>query len=210
MPIITISRQYASGGSHIAQLVADRLDWPVVDNEFIDRVAELAGLPPTEVEAREERVPGFAERLARALAISSAEVFVATGATPEAPLGTEADLVRATEAVISRAVQEGKLVIVGRGAQAYLAQRKDTLHVYICAPRRTRINATIERMGLTSKEAEDTVDRIDRGRRRYVKTHYDRQWDDPTNYDLALNTEELCYEQSAELIVAAAGMRGWR
>ena len=43
MPIITISRQYASGGSHIAQLVADGLGWPVVDNEFIDRVAELAG-----------------------------------------------------------------------------------------------------------------------------------------------------------------------
>ena len=74
MPIVTISRQYASGGSHIAQLVADGLGWPVVDNEFIDRVAELAGLPPTEVEAREERVPGFAARLARALAISSAEV----------------------------------------------------------------------------------------------------------------------------------------
>ena len=49
MRVITVSRQYGSGGSVIAKMVADRLDWTIVDNDFVDRVAERVGLPPEEV-----------------------------------------------------------------------------------------------------------------------------------------------------------------
>ena len=74
--IITISRQYGAGGSEIARRVADRLEWRVVDNEFVERVAAEAGLSQEEVAAREERVPGFIERLAWALASASESVPV--------------------------------------------------------------------------------------------------------------------------------------
>ena len=66
--IITISRQFGAGGAEVAKRVADRLQWRVADNEFVDRVAARAGLTPDEVAVREERVPNFIERLARALA----------------------------------------------------------------------------------------------------------------------------------------------
>ncbi len=210
MPVITVSRQYASGGSNIARLVAERLGWTLVDNEFLDRVARQAGISRREVEEREERVPGLAERLARALAISSPEVFVATGEPPEPQFSSEADLVRATEAVINQAVQaEKRLIMVGRGAQAHLARHEDTLHVYIVAPRDVRIRAAAERLGVSDKEAEDCVDKTDEGRRRYVKTYYHRQWEDPNNYHITLNTAVFGYEQCADLIVAAAKARGW-
>jgi len=210
MPIITISRQFASGGSDIARLVAERLGWQVVDNEFVDRVAEQAGLTPGEVAEREERVPGLAERLARALAVSSPEVFVATGEPPEPRFGSEADLVRATEAVINQAVQEGDdLIMVGRGAQAHLAEHENTLHVYIVAPHDLRVRAAMERLGVDRKAAEDAVDKTDANRRRYVKAHYDRRWDDPAAYHLVLNTAAFGYEQCAELIAQAARARGW-
>lgn len=210
MPVITVSRQYASGGSNIARLVSERLGWTLVDNEFVDRVARQAGLSRNEVEAREERVPGVAERLARALAMSSPEVFVTTGEPPEPQFDSEADLVRATEAVINQAVrQEERLIMVGRGAQAHLAQHEDTLHVYVVAPREVRIRAAAERLGVSTKEAESSVDKTDEGRRRYVKTNYHRQWEDPTNYHLVLNTAVFSYEQCADLIVAAARARGW-
>jgi cytidylate kinase len=211
MPVITISRQYGSGGSHIGRLVAAQTGWQLVDNEFVDRVAEQAGLSRSEVEAREERVPTLVERLARALASSSPEVFVAAAEAPESGLGSEADLVRATEAVIRQTVQEeGHLIMVGRGAQACLAQREDSLHVFIVAPRLARVQAVVERLGLTAKEAEEIVERTDDGRRRYVKTYYDRDWENADNYHLVISTGVFAYEQAAELIVTAARLRGWR
>jgi cytidylate kinase len=208
--VITISRQYASGGSDIARLVADGLDWQLVDNEFVDAVAEQAGLSRQEVEEREERVPGLIERIARALAISSPEVFVTTGEPAALQFGTEADLVRATEVVITRLVEEEPhLIMVGRGAQACLAQHEDTMHVYVVAPRDVRIKAAMRRLDLSRDEAADAVERTDAGRRRYVKTHYDRVWDEADSYDLVINTGKFTYEQAADLIVEAARRRGW-
>jgi cytidylate kinase len=210
MPVITISRQFASGGSDIARFVQERLDWQLVDNEFVDRVAEQTDLTPSEVAAREERVPSLIERIAGALAISSPEVFVATGATPAQRFDREADLVRATEAVIRQTVrEEANLILVGRGAQAALARREDALHVFVVGPREVRIDAAARRLGVDHDEAEDTVDRTDEGRRRYVKTYYDRDWDDAAGYHLAINTGVFTYEQAADLVVEAARLRGW-
>ncbi|MGH7671511.1 MAG: AAA family ATPase, partial [Gemmatimonadales bacterium] len=62
-PLITVTRQYGSGGSDIARLVAKALGWTLLDTEFVDQVARLAGLPPEEVAQREERAPGLLERL---------------------------------------------------------------------------------------------------------------------------------------------------
>src|SRR6266568_3753045 len=62
-PVITITRQYASGGSDVARLVAVGLAWTVIDNEFVDQVAQRAGLPVEEVAQREERAPGLLQRL---------------------------------------------------------------------------------------------------------------------------------------------------
>lgn len=209
MAVITISRQYASGGSDIARKIAERLGWPLIDNEFVDLVAERAGLTPQEVEEREERVPGMVERLARALAISSPEVFVATGEPPDARFGSEEELVKVTETVINQTIQEGNVILVGRGAQAHLAERQDTLHVYIVGRREDRIQAAMQRLGMPHDEAAQTVDRVDEGRRRYVKTHYDRQWDHPANYHLVINTSAFTYDQAAEMVAAAAALRSW-
>jgi cytidylate kinase len=207
--VITISRQYAAGGSLVAAQVAEQLGWPVIDNDLVDRVAEQAGLPKSEVEEQEERVPSLLERLAAALAISSPEVFVSTGEGPDTRLGNEERMVRATEAVMTQAAQDGDLVVVGRGAQAHLAEREDALHVFIVAPRDKRITAAMERLGMSRDEATDAVDGTDDGRRRYVKTYYDRHWEDAENYHLVLNSGVFTYEQCTEMVVAAARMRGW-
>src|SRR2546430_15769355 len=79
-PVITITRQFASGGSQVARLVAAELRWDVIDNEFVDEVARLAGLPPDAVAQREEAAPGLLERLARTLAVAAPEVFIGSGA----------------------------------------------------------------------------------------------------------------------------------
>jgi cytidylate kinase len=205
MAIITVSRQYASGGSSIAGLVAQRLKWTLIDNDFVDRVAAKAGLPAQEVAQREERVAGLMERMARALAVSSPELFVTTGETPTSGPNKEDELVQVTERVIAEAVQHDHVVLVGRGAPAYLAERADTLHVYVVAPRDTRIMRAMERLSLGRKEAEKALDDIDHGRRDYVRQYYGRAWDDPANYDLVINTGKFTYQTAADLIVRAAG-----
>lgn len=211
MPVITVSRQYASGGSDVARLVARRLGWELVDNEFVDRVARLAGVPREEVEQREERVTGFMERLARTLAGSSPELFMTAAA--EAPVSVappEEEIVRVTERVIAEAVRHDRVILVGRGAQAYLAQREGTLHVHVVAPLATRVRRAMERLKVEQKDAERAIHEIDEGRRQYVKTYYGRRWDDPANYHLILNTDAFSFEQCADLIEAAVRVRGWR
>lgn len=205
MAVITISRQYASGGSYIANRVAEELGWTLIDNEFVDRVAEHAGLTPEEVEVREERVPRLIERLARALATSSPEIFVPAGAAQDA---TGDRIVRMTERVIAEAVQHGDVVMVGRGAQAYLGEREQTLHVYIVASRQARIVAAVGRLGQSPDKARSCVDEIDEQRRRYVRTHYQREWDHAASYHLVLNSDVFGYDGCAGLVVEAARRKG--
>src|SRR5213079_1199605 len=89
-PVITITRQYASGGSEVARLVAAELRWDVIDNEFVDEVARRVGLPPDAVAQREERTAGLLERLARTLAAGSPEMFIAIAASSGSTRGTPA------------------------------------------------------------------------------------------------------------------------
>jgi CMP/dCMP kinase len=208
-PVITITRQYASGGSEVARLVAAQLQWEVIDNEFVDQVARRAGVPPDEVAQRDERAPGLLERLARTLADASPELFVAPGGVPPVAQD-EAAIVQLTERVIAEAAAHGRIVLVGRGAQAVLAQRPDALHVYVVASKPWRVRLAIERLGVKPNEAEKMVEETDRQRDQYVKTYYRRHRQDFTNYDLIVNTERLGVEGAAGLVVAEARRRGWR
>src|SRR2546430_17442905 len=81
-PVITVTRQYGSGGSDIARLVAERLEWELVDNQFVEEVARRAGVPPDEVAQREERAPGLLERLAPTPAGGPPGVVLAQAAGP--------------------------------------------------------------------------------------------------------------------------------
>jgi len=208
VPIITITRQYASGGSDIARLVALDLGWEVIDNEFVAEVARRAGLPLEEVAQREERAPGLLERLARALAVGSPEMFLAAEQTV-AVERDDATIAKITERVIAEAAAHGRIVLVGRGAQIVLAQRPDALHVYAVASKPWRVRLAIERLGIDPANAQKIVDDTDRRRDDYVKAYYGRARNDVANYDLVVNTERLGIEGAAKLVVAEADRR-WR
>ena len=208
-PVITITRQYASGGSEVARLVAGDLGWDVIDNEFVDEVARRAGLPPDAVAQREERAPGLLERLARTLAAGSPEMFIATAGVPRVE-PDEAAIVQLTERVIAEAAAQGRIVLVGRGAQAVLAQRPDALHVYVVAPKPWRMKHAVERLGVNPADVEKVVDETDRQRDHYVKTYYGRHRQDVVNYDMVVNTGKLGIDGAAAFVVAEARRRNWR
>src|SRR5438128_11768903 len=116
-PVITITRQYASGGSEVARLVAAELGWDVIDNEFVDEVARRAGLPPDAVAQREEPAPRLLERPARTLAAGSPEMCIATAAAPRVERG-EAAIGQPTARLTAEAPAHARAVLVGRAAQA--------------------------------------------------------------------------------------------
>src|SRR6266849_92743 len=208
-PVITITRQYASGGSEVARLVAAELRWDVIDNEFVDQVARRVGLPADTVAQRDERAPGLLERLARTLAAGSPELFIATAGVPRVD-PDEAAIVRVTERVIAEAAAHGRIVLVGRGAQAVLAQRLDALHVYVVAPKPWRMKLAVEHLGVNPAEVDKVVDETDRQRDQYVRTYYGRQRQDVVNYDMVLTTEKLGIDGAAALVVAEVHRRSRR
>jgi len=209
MGVVTITRQYGAGGSLVAQRVAESLGWTVIDNEFVGEVAQRAGLPPEEVAAREERAPSLIERLASTLAVSAPEVFVPAAAREHEP--DEEALIRVTERVIAEAATHGRVVLVGRGATAYLGTAPEgarALHAYVVAPRSVRIHTVAERLAVGTEEATQMVDDIDAARERYLERYYRRRRDDAANYHVVVNTAWLGYGAAADLIVAAVRQAG--
>jgi len=173
-------------------------------------VARLAGLPKDEVARREERTPGLLERLARTLAVASPEMFIATGEHP-LPVDTaeEETVVKTTERVIEEAASEGRVILVGRGAQALLATRRNALHVHVVASPPFRKKVAVERLGVSPAEVEKLIQETDHQRDEYVKSHYGRDRQDLSQYDLVLNAERLGFEGAADIIAGEVKRRGW-
>lgn len=205
--VITISRQYGAGGSEVARRVAEALGWQVVDNELVEHVAARAGMSPAEVAEREERAPGFIERLTRTLAAANPELFPPPGGTVTEL--EEGSLVRITETVVTELARQGRMVLVGRAAPAVIGQKTDALHAKLVAPKNFRVHAICERFGVEPEEAARQIEEMDTMRARYHREYYERDWNDPVNYHFTLNTGTLGLGGATDVIVARARALGW-
>lgn len=205
MPIVTVSRQYGSGGSEVAERVANALGWKLYDNAVVEEVAARLRMTPAEVSAREERVPSLVERMASAMALGVPEVMPVVGEMATVP--SEDRMVMMTKRVIEDAVQAGPAVLVGRGAQCMLARRSDALHVYCYAAEEDLIRYVIESLGISAADAPRKVAEMNHQREAYVRLHWKRDWRDVANYDLCVNTATLGLDGAARLVTEVARER---
>ncbi len=205
MPIVTISRQYGSGGSEVAERVARALGWPLYDNAVVDQVAGRLGITPAEVSAREERLPTLGERLSTAMSLTPSEVMASVAQVAVPP--SEERIVAMTQRVIEEAVQAGSAVLVGRGAQCVLATRSDALHVYCYAPLEALTAYAVTALALAPDAARKHVLEMNERREAYVKRHWKREWRDLSNYHLCVNTAWLGLDGAAELVTQVARER---
>ena len=205
MSIVTVSRQYGSGGSEVAERIARALGWTLYDNAVVDAVAARLHMTPAEVSAREERLPSLAERVASAMALGVPEMMPMVGEAAMPP--SEERLVEMTTLVMREAVQAGPAVLVGRGAQCMLATRTDALHVYCYAPMDALVEYAVAHLGVSREEAPKRVAEMNRQREDYVKRHWSREWRDLGNYDLCVNTARLGVDRCAELVTELARER---
>ena len=203
MRAVTISREYGSGGGEIARRVAHLLGWQLVDHEIVVRVAQTLGVSESEAEARDERVEGFVSRLLRSMQRVDPNL---TGGAPVLPISPEVEQQEyqvALADVVKAAITDGHTVIIGRGAQALLAARRDVLHVRVIAPLPVRVEYVVQREGLSQEEAQRRIQLKDRDRMRYLQQAHNLQSDDPHLYDLVVNSAVLDIDSIATLIVTA-------
>jgi cytidylate kinase len=213
MPVITISRQFGAAGVPVGRALAERFGAEFLDRAIVAQVAVRSGIPETELETYDERLPSFWQRIAAALTTSSPEV--ALPVTPYADqltqLTTHDRLVAITRSVIEEAAERGNAVIVGRGGAFILAQRPGTLHVQLHAPLDARVRYLTSRVDEAPPDARpderslrEMCQSVDAARAAFIRGTFGANWLDATNYHLSLDTGELGVERTVELIVRAA------
>jgi len=182
--IITVEREYGSGGGEIAQLLAGRLGWKLWDQSLTEEIARLARCPRDVVEGREEKNDPLYYRLFKSFLRGSYEGSINA---PKLNLVDSETILRITRRVVEQAAQSGNSVIVGRGSQQFLKDRTDTLRVFLYAPREDKVRRVMAR-GKSEKEAEDRVDTVDGERADFIRKYFNVEWPDRAIYHTMINT----------------------
>ncbi len=208
--IVTVAREYASGGGRIAQRLAGRLGWKLLDRCLVENIAQAASVEPQVAEKYDERPDPWFNRLAETLWQSPGLRGYMGGPVPNWFDGEVA--AHLTQRVIEEAAQIGDCVIVGRGSQCVLQHRPDAFHVFVYAPRAEKLERLLERdPGLTRPEAEKKLDAQDDIRAAYVRDHFGQDWTNRHLYQLLISSS-LGEEAAVSIIlsvmqVARAGAR---
>jgi cytidylate kinase len=208
MSAITVSREYGSGGGEIAARLARRLGWQLIDHAIIEQTARELEVHETEVEKHDEEYlessrPGILERILEQLA-PSAPATGGGGILIRPSSSAEVLAYQETmRNIITAAATTGHVVIVGRGGQVLLADRRNVLHVRVVAPLEQRVAYVVRREGLDTEDALRRVQAKDQARTRYMQTQYQSQHEDPHLYDLVIDTAVLPLDNAVDLICLA-------
>jgi cytidylate kinase len=182
--IITIEREYGCGGSEIARLLAERMDWKLWDELLTEEIARLAQCPKTVVEVREEKNDPLYYRLFKSFLRGSYEGSINAH---KLKLVDSENILRITERVVRHVATKGNSVIVGRGSQHFLEKHPETLRVFLFAPREDKVRRVIGR-GKTPAEAQELVDTVDRDRVDFIQRYFHVEWPTRWLYHVMLNT----------------------
>ncbi len=181
MAIITISREMGSAGIPIAHKAAEKLGYTLVDGDAIRKVAPDYGLTPEAVDKADEKPPAFVQTV---------------------DMQTEAHF-HQIELIILEYALKGNVIIYGRGGQDLLRDIDSVLRVRITAPFEERVERWAEREWLDPELARVLVRKSDQQRAGFLKYYYDRDWVDPSNYDLVVNTLHLSEDTAVRIICEA-------
>jgi hypothetical protein len=183
---ITIEREFGCGGSEIANLVASRLGWSLWDELLTQEIARLTESTPQAVEQREWRTDPVVYRLLKDFLRGAFE-----GGLPPTNRLHMLDARRiaaVSEIAVKAALSNGPSVIVGRGSQFFLRNRKDVFHVFLYASRDYKIRKLISR-GATEDKAIEQIDTTDKARASFVRDYLGLKWPEPDLYHAMFNTE---------------------
>ena len=194
--IITISREFGSGGRSIGRMVAEKLGIPFYDKELVDQVALESGFAPTFVEEHGEHAPG------RSL---FSYAFAPQGVPGVMNGLSTADFLWNIQcSAILQLAEKGPCVIVGRNADYILKDREDCLHTFIHADMDYRAERIVRLYGESEKSPQARLQEKDKRRKVNYQHYTGRTWGAAENYDISLNTSTIGIEEAADIIVALA------
>lgn len=194
--ILTLERQYASGGRAVGKAVADALGVPCFNREILEYAAERSGQTPEHLERLEET--------ANTGLISSLQAAYARLARGErAALPPEGALLLAEAEVIRDLADEGPCVLIGRSAGCILRDRTDVLRAFLYADEEARIRRAVDEYGHDENEAPTVLRYFDRRRANFYNANYSLKWEDKAGYHLCLDTGRLGVAACAKVLLRA-------
>ncbi|MGI5985974.1 MAG: cytidylate kinase-like family protein [Clostridiales bacterium] len=197
--VITISREFGSGGRTIARMVAERLGYAFYDKALVERIAKESGYSEDFIERRGEDATSTSSFLFN-LARSGSGGY-------EGVSGISDKLYVIQHNLIKRLPEEGPCVIVGRCSDYILKDFEDSLHVFIYADTQFKADRIVRLYGEREDLPEKRLEEKDKKRKVYYKNYTGRVWGMSTNYDISLNSGKIGVENCADIIVDLATRR---
>jgi cytidylate kinase len=185
--LLTVNREFGSGGGRIAQTIAENLGWKLLDKDIIDAIAYAAHVNSNEVRRYDEHVESWLRRLNQQ-AMRSAALAAGLELRDKAVFDAQ-EMFKISQNVIEKAHADGNCVIVGRGSQCVLQHKPDAFHAFVYAPHRQRILRLRERLA-QGVDAEERIRTVDGERAKYLQEYWGKYWLNPHLYDLMLSSLE--------------------
>ena len=193
--VVTISRQFGSGGREIGRKLAQKFNIPFFDNEIITRAAKESGFAETVFHNAESKATN-------SLLYSLAMGMTAYGGadTGFSTLSLDDQIYLAQAEVIRKVADEGPCVIVGRCADYVLKGRSDVVNVFICADIEFRKKRAIEVEHMSPDKIDEAIKKIDKRRANYYNYHSTEKWGRVENYNIALKSSEIGIDGCVDVI----------
>jgi len=204
--VVTIEREFGSGGGVIAHKVAERLGWKLWDQLLTDEIARRMDCDRRAVEEREERKDPAYYRLFKAFLRGS---FEGSLNAPRLKM-VDTDCVReVVQQIVTEEAEAGDCVIVGRGSAYYLGTRRDAFHVFIYAPFEDKVRR-LQSIGKTEKEAVALAETVDLDRAAFIKKYFNVDWPERHRFHLMVNSnlgDEVAVETILDTLARFAKQR---
>ena len=182
--VVTIAREYGSGGRYIGKLVSEKLGIKLYDKNFILKIAEETGLSAEYIEKNEQK---------REL-LDNLNIEYYSG------LSNADELFIKESDLIKKVADEKSCVIVGRCADFILKNKENVVKVFIYSDKEGKINRATNIYGIDKNKAEKEINKINKLRANHYKYYTEKEWRDPSNYDICINSDSIGVEEAAKLI----------
>lgn len=199
--IITISRQFGSGGREIGKKLAQKLDIPFYDKELIALAAQKSGISPEVLENIDEKA---ANSLLYSLSIGMYGFGTSGRFSPDLPMNDKLFLIQSE--IITEAAKEGPCVIVGRCADYLLRDEPDAVHVFIHASLEKRRERVMRLHNLSAQKAQEMMIKTDKKRANYFNFYTSLKWGQIENYSLCVDSGAIGVDNAVDLIAQFAQM----
>lgn len=195
--VITISREYGSGGREIGEKIAKALNIPFYDKVLIDMIAQDCGMAAGCVEEASEKMT-----MNQAFNISTLGYYSVSPIVENVQVIGE-DIFVSQSKIIKDLAEKGPCVIVGRCADYILRERDDVLNVFIHADFEERAKRAVEQYGIEEKNVSSVIKKSDKARAKHYAFYCEKKWRNIDNYHLILNSGKFGIDRAVELILRA-------